>query len=530
MITEYLIIAAVIAVIILTGQATARWAGVPSAIPLVLFGAGAGFLPVMAEAVVPPDVILNLYLPLLVYHAAFLTAPRETRRDAVPISALAFGLTCVTAIAVAGAVQISVPAIGWAAALALGAAVAPTDPVSATSIMQRVGAPRRMVTILEGESLVNDAVALTLFGLAITALSEKITLAAGGLMLLRVVVGGVLYGLLVGWLIARIRRRIVDTGAQIVVSLVTPFLAYLPAEHFGMSGVLATVTTGFYLGTRANGLLQPKSRLAGTAFWDVLAFLLESSLFVLLGLELRQVLAAVSDYSAAALAGAAVLIIGVVVLVRPLWTLAAFPLVTRMTGRHLSFEHVGRAQRLVMGWAGMRGAITLGIALSIPMTVPHRPLLIFLAAAVVLATLLGQATTLGPLLRRLGLGESGRTVVEEARAREAIVEAAVARLDDLTAGGEVDEHTAQVYRQLLELRLDKVRAFLGDTGTSPQEPMSSAGTRPGTAGAGLRRRLAQAQRERLEELYRKGKVSADIRRRLIHELDLDAHRRSASAH
>jgi Na+/H+ antiporter len=523
MIEGQLIVGVVIAVIMLLGRGLARRLGIPQAIPLVLLGVAASLLPGMSKAVVPPEVILNLYLPLLVYRAAFLTAPRETKEDVVPISVMAFGLTCVTALAVMVAVHLAVPQVGWAVALALGAAVSPTDPVSGTSIMQRLGAPRRLVTILEGESLVNDAVALTLFGLALSALKEPVTPAGGALLMLRVVAGGVLYGLVVGWAVARLRLWIKDGGAQIVVSLITPFVAYLPAEHFGLSGVLATITTGFYLGMRAHGLLQPASRLTGNAFWDVLVFLLESSLFVLLGLEIRQVIAGVSNYSAGSLAGTALIVLAVIVLLRLLWTMVVFPLAKWLPGRHLSFDRIGRPQRLVMGWAGMRGAITLAVALSMPLTVPNRPLLIFLAAVVVLVTLLGQATTLAPLLRRLGLGESRKSVVEEAKAREATMEAALARLDRLSSDGQVDDHMADVFRQLLELRLDRVRAILDDD-------VDDDGQSGQSETRWLRKQLAHAQREKLDELYSKGRISAGTQRHLIHELDLEDRRRTSGPH
>ncbi|MGW4642634.1 Na+/H+ antiporter [Sphaerisporangium sp. NPDC004334] len=523
MVEGHVIVAVVIAVIMLVGRGLGRGFGIPAAIPLVLLGLAASFVPGMGKAAVPPDVILTLYLPPLVYRAAFLTAPRETKEDAVPISVMAFGLTCVTALAVMAAVRLAVPQIGWPVALALGAAVAPTDPVAATSVMKRLGAPRRLVTILEGESLVNDAVALTLFGLALTAITEPVTLSEGGLMLVRIVAGGVLYGLVLGWVVARLRGRIKDNGAQIVVSLITPFVAYLPAEHFGFSGVLATITTGFYLGVRAHGLLQPSSRLTGDAFWEVLVLLLESSLFVLLGLEIRQVLNGVTDYSFATLAGTALVVLAVVVLTRLAWTMAVFPLAKWLPGRHLSFDGIGRAQRLVMGWAGMRGAITLAVALSIPLTVPNRPLLIFLAAVVIMATLIGQAPTLAALLRRFGLGETQESVIEEAKARQATVEAALSRLDHLASEGEVDEHTAGVFRQLLELRLDTVRAIL-------DEDDDEDGTSPDSGTRGLRRQLAHAQREKLDELYSKGKISAATQRHLIHELDLEDRRRASGSH
>jgi CPA1 family monovalent cation:H+ antiporter len=478
----------------------------------------------MPGTIPPPEIILNIYLPLLLYRAAFLTAPREIKEDAVPISVMAFGLTCATAGAVATALQFAVPQLGWPAALALGAAVAPTDPVAATSVMKRLGAPRRLVTILEGEGLVNDAAALTVFGLAITALAEPVGPGESALTLLRLTAGGVLYGLVLGWVLARVRARIKDNGAQIVISLITPFLAYLVAEHFHLSGVLAVVTTGFYLGVRAQGLLPPATRLTGTAFWEVLVFLLESSLFVLLGLEIRHLATGVTDYSAGTVVVAAVVVVAVLTLLRLGWTMAVFPLAKWLPGRHLSFDHIGKAERLVLGWAGIRGAITLAIALSIPLEMPHRPLLIFLAVVVVLVTLLGQGTTLTRLMRRLRLGESDVEAAEEAKARQMSTEAALARLDELGAEGKVDDRTADVFRQLLELRLDRVRALLDGDGDEVEDgEEGSASTRA------LREELGRAQREKLEGLYESGRISAEVRRRLLHELDLEHHRRSGSA-
>ncbi|MFI6323182.1 Na+/H+ antiporter [Nonomuraea sp. NPDC050556] len=504
---ELFILALAIAVALVVARTLAKRLNVPEAILLVLLGILVSLLPGVDGVHVDPDVVLNIFLPPLVYRAAFLTAPRETRADAVPIGIMAFTLTFVTALCVMLAVGLAVPHLTWAAALALGAAVAPTDPVAATSVMKRLGAPRRLVTILEGESLVNDGVALTLFGLALTALTVQVTAADVVIDLLQVVAGGILYGFALAWVIGRVRPLIHDASVQIVLSLVTPFVAYIPAEHMGLSGVLATIVVGFYLGVKGQGVFQPASRLTAQVFWDVLVFLLESTLFVLLGLQMTDVFAEVADRSWPRLAVAALLVVGVVVLVRLFWTLVVVPLL-----RFRRFASIDVRQRLVMGWAGMRGAITLAIALSIPLDVENRPLLIFLAACVVLATLLGQAPTLAPLLRALGLSEGEDLLKEEGTAREATLEAALARLDALAADDRVDEHTAEVYRQLFELRLDRVRAVLDDSEESPAPK------------GWLRKELIKAQREKLHQLYRKGRISADTMRKLGHELDLEAGR------
>ncbi|MFD1932615.1 MULTISPECIES: Na+/H+ antiporter [Nonomuraea] len=501
-----------VAVALVVGRVMAGRVPVPEPILLVALGLLMSLLPGVENVRVDPEIVLNLFLPPLVYHAAFLTAPRETRADAGPIAIMAFTLTCATALGVAFAVGWAVPDLTWAAALALGAAVAPTDPVAATTVMKRVGAPRRLVTILEGESLVNDGVALTMFGLALAALAHEVTAADTAVELAKVVAGGILYGMAVAWVIGRLRPLVREPGAQIVLSLVTPFVAYIPAVQLGLSGVLATIVVGFRLGIKGQGVLQPASRLAGQVFWEVLVFLLESTLFVLLGLEITDVFAAMRGQSWPHVAGTVLLVIAVTVLLRMLWTIVVVPLL-----RFRRFETIDVRQRVVMGWAGMRGAITLAIALSIPLGVENRPLLLFLATCVVLATLVGQATTLAPLLRRLGLGESEAEVKEEAAGRAAMLEAALARIDEMAADDRVDDRTADVYRQLFELRLDRVRSILDEEDERPEMGK-------------LRKELVKAQRDKLGQLYRKGRIGARTQRKLLHELDLEDRRRASGGH
>ncbi|MET9341959.1 Na+/H+ antiporter [Nonomuraea sp. NPDC003804] len=509
---ELFFLALAVAVALVAGRVLARRLLVPEAILLVAFGLLISLLPGVDDVRVDPEIVLNLFLPPLVFHAAFLTAPRETRADAGPIAIMAFTLTCATALVVAAVTGWAVPGLPWAAALALGAAVAPTDPVAATAVLKRVGAPRRLVTILEGESLVNDGVALTMFGLALAALDHPVTAADTLVELVKVVAGGILWGIAVAGLVGWLRPLVKEPGAQIVLSLVTPFVAYLPAVELGLSGVLATIVVGFRLGTTGQGLLQPASRLTGQAFWEVLVYLLESTLFVLLGLEITDVFGAMPGQSWSRLLVTVVAVIAVVVLLRMFWTLVVVPLL-----RFKRFETIDVRQRVAMGWAGMRGAITLAIALSIPFDVPNRQILLFLAACVVLATLVGQAATLPWLLRRLGLGESEAEIKEEAVARAATLEAALARIDELAADDRIDDRTADVYRQLFELRLDTVRSVLGEDEGRPEMGK-------------LRKELVKAQRDKLNELYRKGRISVATQRKLLHELDLEERRRASGGH
>ncbi|GAA2626109.1 Na+/H+ antiporter [Actinomadura fulvescens] len=502
----------VIALVVLVARALSARLGVPDAILLVVLGVGAGFVPGLPRVTVPPEVVLMGFLPPLVYHAAFFTAPREARADAVPIFTLAFGLTTVTTLAVAGTTYALLPGVGWAAAVAFGAAVAPTDAVSATSVLQRLGAPPRLVTILEGESLINDGVALTIFGLAVESLSTPFTIGHGAARLLQVVVGGVAYGLLVGWAVRKVRRRIRDPSSQIIALLMIPYLAYIPAENLGVSGVLATVTAGFYLGTRGEGILQPASRLAGSMFWRILIFLLESTLFVLLGLEIRALLQDPGDHSWTEIAVVTLAVSAVLVLVRLLWELFNGPLAALLPGGRRVQRGLDWRRRLVIGLSGMRGAISLAIALSLPLAAGRdRGMLIVLAALVVMVTLVGQAPLLPFLLRGLGLIESDRRIMEVMAARKAGLQAALARLDELADDDEVDEATADTYRQMLELRIEGLQNRLDEEDTSRPSPP------PGRAR--VKSELVKAQRAKLDGLYRRGKIGADTLRQVGLELD-----------
>ncbi|MFB4311513.1 Na+/H+ antiporter [Actinomadura sp. GTD37] len=503
-----------VAIVVLLARALAGRLRMPDTILLVVLGMAAGFVPALPAVVVPPELVLLGFLPPLLYNAAFFTAPREARADAAPIFTLAFGLTTVTTVAVAAAVHALLPDVGWAAALAFGAAVSPTDAVAATAVLQRLGAPPRLVTILEGESLINDGAALTIFMLAVEALGTDFTVGHGAARVAQIVLGGVAYGLVVSIAVRRLRRWITDPVSQIIVSLATPYVAFIPAEHLGASGVLATVTAGFWIGTRGEGFLQPASRLAGTTFWRILIFLLESALFVLLGLEIREILRGPGGQSWGLVAVTALAVSATVLGVRLVWQFANGPLARLVPGGRRVQAGLGRRQRLVIGLGGLRGAISLAIALSLPAAVgDRRGLLVLVTALVVLVTLVGQAPLLPLLLRRLGLVEPERRRAEAMLARKAGLQAALARLEELAEDEEVDERTAEAFRQMLELRLDRVRYFLG-------AGREAEGAAPPGSGR-VRAELVRAQRAKLTALYGKGRIGAQTLREISRELDFE---------
>ncbi|MFC7327517.1 Na+/H+ antiporter [Marinactinospora rubrisoli] len=515
---EYILAGLLVILVVLVGRLLAPRLRLPDAVVLVLLGFAVSFLPGMRGLHVSPEVVLLVFLPPLIYNAAFFSSPREMRAEARPIVTLAVGMTLMTAFAVAAVTFMLLPNTDWPAAIALGAAVAPTDAVAASAVLRRVGAPRRVVTILEGESLINDGVALTLFSLAITAMTAELTFGDSLLELVKVVLGGVAFGLVIAKLVMWSRGRLHDGNTQLVVSLVTPFVAYIPAELLGFSGVLSAVVAGFLLGTRGEGILPPRVRVTGRTVWQGLVMLLESILFVLLGLQLHEVLDEVVGRSMAELAVTSVAVIGTAVAFRLLWEVVVTPVARHLPDR-LRLDPGPIRHRIIIGWSGMRGAISLAIALSLPLTIGDAPfadrnVLIFLAAGVVLATLVGQGMTLPLVLRRLRITQDSRARHEIALAEVAMGRAALTRIDELLADDQVDSLAAETYRQMYKLRVRQSRAMLEMTGGDRSALHHVKGT------VFLKHELAAAQRAALSKLYRKGEISHEVYQALQRELDL----------
>ena len=277
----------------------ARRLDIPYPIPLVLGGLVLGLVPGVPDIELDPDLVLLIFLPPLLYAAAFFADLRALRSDARSISLISIGLVLATTgvVAVIGHEVIDLP---WAMAFALGAIVSPTDPVAATTIMRRLGAPRRIVNVIEGESLVNDATALVTYRIAVAAaVGASFSAADVGLEFVGAVVGGVAIGLAVGYVVAEIRRRLDDTPTELTISLMTGYAAFLPADELGLSGVLAAVTAGIYLGWRSPEIASPQTRLQGFALWEMLVFLLNATLFILIGMQLPAIVDGLAGQSAA---------------------------------------------------------------------------------------------------------------------------------------------------------------------------------------------------------------------------------------
>jgi monovalent cation/hydrogen antiporter len=511
---ELLLLALIVAVAGLS--VLARLVRVPYPILLVLGGLVLGFVPGMPEVQLPPELVLVAFLPPLLYWSGFFSTPRDLRADARTISLLAVGLVLATTAAVAVVAQAMVDEMTWPVAFALGAIVSPTDPLAASAIGRRLGVPRRLLTVLEGESLVNDATALVAYRVAVAAaVSGSFVAWQAGLRFLVGVAGGVAVGLLVGWLVAELRRRLDDPLVEIVVSVFTGYAAYLPAELLGVSGVLAAVTAGVYVGWRAPELASASTRLLGFSFWEVLVYLANAVLFILVGLQLRPILERLDGTAVAVLVGQGALVSLVVVAMRLGWGFSV-PYLVRLVDRRPSqaMRRIGAKERLMLGWSGMRGAVSLAAALALPLDFPLRNLILFLTFSVILATLVVQGLTLPALIRRLRFEQDDAEEREELKARLAATSAALHRLDELAGADWTRDDTVERLHSLYEFRRRRLKARGGYLEDDGAEDRSLAYQR-------LLRELLQAQRQAIVRLRNQGQISNDVMHRIERELDLE---------
>ncbi len=502
----------------------ARVAHVPYPVTLVAGGSIIGFLPGVPEVELDPHVVLLIFLPPLLYGAAFFTSVRDLRRNARPIALLSIPLVGVTMVAVA-LVAHHVIGLDWGPAFVLGAIVSPTDAVAPAEILRRVGAPRRMLTVVEGENLTNDWTALVLYRFAVAAVvTGSFSIWEAIPKFLATGAGGLLVGLLAGWIIREIRARIDDPPIEITISILSGYAAYLPAEELGASGVIAAVTTGLYMGWHTPQLTTPLMRLQGVAVWEILTFLLNAILFLLVGLQLPGVIDELSGEATGDLVLWAVLVSAAVILVRMLWMFTV-PYVLRMLDRRgvRRDRRAPASERVIVGWAGMRGSVSLAAALAVPLSVdaggpfPERDLIIFLAFAVILATLVGQGLTLGPLIQRLGVMDDGTEDREERVARRRLAEAGIERIGELGEPDWISPESIGRARAQLDYRRRRWESLADSDGEGDYEERADAWRR-------LMYDLYDAQREALLELRNRGEISDEVRRKIERDLDLEESR------
>ena len=492
---------------------------IPYPILLVIGGLVLGFLPGMPELDLPPELVFFGVLPPLLYISAFFTSLRDLRANVRHISMLAIGLVIATTAGVALVAHAVIDGLPWASAFALGAIVSPTDPLAATSIARRLGVPRRYVAVVEGESLVNDGSGLVLYRIAVAvALGGTFSVWEGIGLFFVAAVGGVAVGLAVGWLVRQVRRRLDNPPAEVTISLLTGYFAFLPADLLGVSGVLAAVTAGIYLGWYTPELTTSEVRLQSYSVWQIVQYLLNALLFVLVGLQLPSIVDALADVPSSRLLGWAVAVCLTVIAVRFAWVFLLMAAPKRLRGQRAWWRGA-----TFVSWAGMRGAVSLAAALALPLTTdagdsfPGRDVIIFLTFAVILATLVLQGLTLPALIRFLRLEDDGIEDREDAKARIKAAEAAIDRLDELLAEEWVREDTAERMRGLYTFRQNRFRARLDGADEDGIEERSQNYQR-------LRRELLEAEREAMLQLRRSGVISDDVMQRVQRDLDLEDQR------
>ena len=515
-----LILALLIAVAALV--TIARRLGIAYPTFLVIGGLLLGLVPGLPRIVIDPDLIFLIVLPPLIYIAAFFTPLRSLRANLGTIGSLAVGLVIASAFAAAAVAHALIPGMSGAVAVALGAIVAPPDEIAATAIAARLAVPRRIVTILEGESLLNDATALTIYSIAIAiAVGGSFKASTSVVIFAGAILGGSAIGLAVGWIIAQVRARIEDTPVEITISLLTPYAAFLPAQQLGLSGVMATVAAGLYLGRRASRIMGPDARLTGRAVWETISFLLNGVVFIITGLEVPLLLRALDPAAALRLVAVGVVVSVALVVVRAIWIFPTGVLAPLVRGEPRPPRLL--AQSVVLSWAGIRGVVSLAVALALPLTLPAggpfpvREAVLTVTLTVIVFTLLGQGLTLPWLIRRLRLGTDSEVREEEATARQQMIEAASRRIDELYQVWPGHRPLLDRLRDTYLHRSEHVERQR-DTAGSDEEDREIIEHRE------IQRTVIDSEREALLRVRAEGTIDDDVLRALQRELDLEERR------
>jgi len=499
---------------------------VPYPILLTLGGLAIGFTPwerLVGRSVdisLPPELVFLLFLPPLLFYAGMMTSWRDFVANKRAIILLAVGLVLVTMCAVA-AVAHTYMGFSWPAAFALGAIISPPDAIAATAITTRLRMPKRIVTILEGESLVNDATALVAYRLAIMAAGGTFLLGTAAWNFIWVAIGGVAIGLLAGLIVIKVRQRLRDPMIEGAISLMAPFIAYLPAEWIHVSGVLAAVTAGIYVSRQTSRLLSARSRLRGFAVWDTLVFMLNVFIFILMGLQLPSILESLSGYGKGQLFLYAVVVSGVAIVVRIAWVFPATYLPRMLSKKFAKRDPAPPWQQTsIVAWAGMRGIVSLAAALALPngqngmMSFPHRDLIIFLTFAVILSTLVLQGLSLPFLIKAFGFKEEDDETQEELTARHATAVAVLQRLDEMKVTGSAPPDLVEQMRVRYDDRVRYLVMRLIDDDATESIPAYDTASQ-------LHRELLQVERRALVLLRDQNVIGDEVMRKVELELDLE---------
>jgi len=511
--------------VVMALEAVAQRVALPSPFLLLPAGILLGFIPRFPRVMLDPDLVMYVFLPLLVYSGSALGSWVEFRKNLRPITLLSVGCVLFTTGFVAVAAHWIIPGFGWAGAFVLGAIVSPPDEVAAISIARRLGIPKGLSAILEGEGLVNDATALTVYRFAAAAVvTHSFSMMNAMSSFTLVVSGEIAWGLFVGWAMLRVRRALRSTSLETGLSLLTPFIAYLPAELLGGTGVLATVAAGLYVSYMNSHLVRATTRLQLVPVWQIIEFALDGILFLVAGLQLHRILEPLSRTDHRMLLGYGIGISLLVIVVRILWVFSTnrFLKMMRLSLRR-GEPDPGWKRIFIVSWSGMRGAISLAAALSIPLLTsarlpfPQRDLIIYLTFCVILSTLLLQGLTLPRLIRLFGIDREGRRERAEAghkeiEARHRAAEASLALLAARRKEGAYPEPLLDRFEDQYRDRNDQFRAHLdGDHDGAVQH---------GAHRFNLQTELIETERTVMLQLRTSGMIDDDILRRIEKDLDL----------
>ncbi|MGD0503396.1 MAG: Na+/H+ antiporter [Steroidobacteraceae bacterium] len=495
---------------------------IPPAIVLVITGLILAVLPGLPSVDVAPDLILLLVLPPIIYSSAVAMSWCDFRFNLRPISLLAVGCVLFTTTSVAAATHWML-GLSWQAGFLLGAIVSPPDAVAPLAIARRLEVPRRLIIILEGEGLTNDATALVLYRFAVAAVSVgsfSLSHAVGTFAC--IVVGEVLWGLAVGWGMLRLRRWVRDPRIEIILSVLTPFVAYWPPQHLGGSGVLATICTGLYISWNGLRLISAATRLQGIFFWDFLIYVIEGMIFLLTGLQARTLIERIAGHSFRELALSAAVTSLVVIATRFIWMYPATYIPRWIPSIRRKDPAPPWQWPFALAFTGVRGLVSLAAALAIPLTIengnpfPYRDLILFLTFVVILVTLIGQGLALPAVIRALGLANQGRRERRQDRdqefeARRTAIESTLERLDEVAAERHIPEDVSKGLRAHLKGRLRQV----SDRSDGDDEHRGRS-----RLVDDMELKLLGAERETVNDLYQDGKLTAEARLRIERELDL----------
>lgn len=479
-------------------------ARIPYPVVLVLGGLGIGFLPGLPTVELDPEVVFVVFLPPLLAAASFASSPQTLKAEATSIGFLAVTLVLATMGVVAVVAHAVVPGLAWGPAFVLGAVLAPTDTVAAAAAFSRMGVPERVKLLVEGEAIVNDATALVAYRVAIAAaVSGAFAPASAVRDFFLAALGGAAIGLVFGVAERQILRRWADPALSIFFTVMIPYVAYIAAEQAGVSGVLAVVAAGLYIGWYAHEVFDAGTRLSAIAFWGVLDFAANAILFVLLGLQFPALVEELQGTIALGeLVGAACVVTLAVVIVRMLGTMVAGLGATR-------------AERVAVGWAGMRGAVSLAAALAIPTSVDGREEILFVTVVVILVTLVGQGLTFPSMLKLLRLDGERPWSASEAIARLEAAQAALDRIDELEDEGAPEELLRRM-RELYRARFARCQAVIGGDGTAPPKH-----TEKRLKYSAVRLELIGVERASLLELRNDGRLEPGVMGQIQRDLDLE---------